>query len=368
MCQGTTTSRGRRGTVDNRVDGMCTHRGGSACIVEVVEGFTIGGVTIELADALTRYEHWPRPTVIVVDGPYGLASFPGDPPTPDTLPEWYAPHVAAWSKFALPETSLWFWGTEVGWATVHPVLKLHGWDYRTAHVWDKGKAHIAGNVNSQSIRKFPVVTELCVHYERRVTLTTGDGRQLPMKEWLRAEWERSGLPLYLTNKAAGVVNAATRKWFTADHLWYYPPPLMMTSLVAYANEHGDPEGRPYFSIDGEEPVTAEEWGRLRSKWHHKHGVTNVWTSPPIRGLERLKNGAKIAHMNQKPLSLVERSILATTDPGDVVWEPFGGLCTAAVASLRTGRLCYAAEIMRDFYEMAVRRIEEENRDRQAVAG
>jgi hypothetical protein len=106
-----------------------------------VDHETVGGATIELADALTRYEAWPKPTVIIVDGPYGLNSFPGDPPTVGALPEWYAPHVAAWSKRALPETSLWFWGTEVGWATVHPILQLHGWDYRTAYVWDKGKGH-----------------------------------------------------------------------------------------------------------------------------------------------------------------------------------------------------------------------------------
>jgi site-specific DNA-methyltransferase (adenine-specific) len=334
-----------------------------------VETITVGNATIDQADALERYEHWPKPTVIVVDGPYGLASFPGDPPTVDALPRWYAPHVAAWSKAAMPETSLWYWGTEIGWATVHPVLDLNGWDYRTAHVWDKGKSHIAGNVNSLTVRKFPVVTELAVHYERRVMLTTGDGRSLPMKEWLRAEWVRSGLPLSATNAAAGVKNAATRKWFTADHLWYYPQPESMQLLVAYANKHGRPEGRPYFSLDGERPVSGETWATMRSKWHHVHGITNVWSAPPIRGEERLKNGGtfKVAHMNQKPLALIERIILATSDPGDVVWEPFGGLCSAAVASLRTGRRCFSAEIIESFYRLAAARLEGES-DLAAAAG
>jgi site-specific DNA-methyltransferase (adenine-specific) len=324
-----------------------------------VETRSVGSATVDLADALDRYAYWPAPTVIIVDGPYGLASFPGDPPTVDSLPRWYAPHAAAWSRFALPSTSLWFWGTELAWATVHPVLNLNGWDYRTAHVWDKGKGHIAGNVNSLTVRKFPVVTELVVHYERRVTLTTGDGRQLPMKEWLRAEWLRSGLPLNQTNVAAGVANAATRKWFTADHLWYYPPPNMMAALVAYANLNGRPEGRPYFSLDATTPVTAEQWATLRSKWHHTHGITNVWSEPAVRGEERLyRNGDayKVAHMNQKPLRLNERIVQATSDPGDVVWEPFGGLCTGTLAALRTGRLAYAAEIDHDFYRLAITRL------------
>jgi site-specific DNA-methyltransferase (adenine-specific) len=335
-----------------------------------MESTTLAGITIEQADALTRYAEWPQPTVIMVDGPYGLHSFPGDPATFEELPEWYAPHVAAWSARALPETSLWFWATEIGWATVHPVLALHGWDYRTAYVWSKGKAHIAGNVNGQSIRKFPVETELIVHYERRVTLATGDGRTLPIKAWLRAEWQRSGLPLSRTNAACGVKDAATRKYFTTDWRWYFPPPEMMVLLAAYANEHGAETSWPYFSLDGESELTSEAWERMRSKWRYVHGVTNVWSAPAVRGEERLKQGGSglvVAHMNQKPISLMERAILATSDEGDVVWEPFGGLCTGAVASLRTGRRCYAAEIIPAYYSLAVARLREDAHGRSEVA-
>lgn len=321
---------------------------------------TIGNVTIEHADAKDRYEFWPAPTAIIVDGPYGVAGFPGDPPRPEGLAEWYAPHAALWSKHALPRTTLWFWGTEISWAIVHPVLSLHGWDYRSAHVWDKGIGHIAGNVNGNTIRRFPVVTELCVQYVRRVELLTGDGELLPMKEWLRKEWQRSGLPLSKTNEACGVKNAATRKYFTQCHLWYFPPPEMMERLSAFANRHGRPTAHPCFSLDGENPLSADEWSRMRAKWHHVHGITNVWTEPAVRGAERLRDDrAKITHTNQKPLRLVDLSVRACSDPGDVVWEPFGGLCSAAVASLRSGRSSYAAEIDADVFEAASARLRQE---------
>src|SRR5207302_5219568 len=107
-----------------------------------------------------------------------------DPPTPEGLGQWYEPHVAAWSRLATPQTTLWFWNTEVGWANVHPVLAKHGWVYRGASVWDKGVAHIAGNVNTGAIRRVPVVTEVCVHYLREASFP-GEGRPLSMKEWLR---------------------------------------------------------------------------------------------------------------------------------------------------------------------------------------
>ena len=316
-----------------------------------------GTAYLDLADALTRYETWPAPTVIVSDGAYGVGGFPGDPPTPAGLAEWYAPHAAAWAKHALPETTLWFWGTEVGWATVHPVLALHGWEYRACHVWDKGIAHIAGNVNGKTIRRFPVVTEVCVQYVRDVRLPATDGQMLPLRDWLRAEWERTGLPFGKTNEASGVKNAATRKYFTKDHLWYFPPPEMMERLACYANQHGVPTEWPYFSLDGRASVTAAQWARMRAKWNHVHGLTNVWTEPAMRGTERLKDEqAKILHGNQKPLRLIERIIAASSDPGDVVWEPFGGLCSAAVASLRTGRHCHCAEVIVDFYHLAKARL------------
>jgi site-specific DNA-methyltransferase (adenine-specific) len=314
---------------------------------------------IQLGDAMDMYESWPAPTVIVVDGPYGVAGFPGDPPTPDGLAEWYAPHVAEWARLALPSATLWFWGTEVGWASVHPVLALHGWQYATANVWDKGIGHVAGNVNGKTIRQFPVVSEMCVRYTRNVTLPAEDGTQLPLPQWLRAEWARAGLPLYKTNEACGVANAATRKYFTLDHLWYFPPPEMMERLVAYASKHGRLTRRPYFSLDGHTPLTGDAWSALRSKWHHEHAVTNVWREPALRGVERLKKpggGHKCVHTNQKPLKLMERIVAASSDPGDVVWEPFGGLCTASLAAVRLGRDAYAAEIDADFHRMATDRL------------
>ena len=106
---------------------------------------------------------------------------------------------------------------------------------------------------------------------------------------------------------------------------------MIALLVAYANKHGVCSGRPYFSIDGQKPVTPDEWRRLRDVWTHQHGVTNVWSHPPLNGDERFRgNGKRSApricnpgknatlHLNQKPLKFMRRIIAACTQPDDVV--------------------------------------------------
>ena len=320
-------------------------------------------------DALDAYDRWPSPSTIISDGAYGVGGFPDDPRTVDGLADWYRPHVESWSTHAQPSTTLWFWNTELGWATVHPLLVEQGWDYVQAVVWDKGVGHIAGNVNSETIRRFPVVTEVCVFYRRRLEMQTRDGA-MSAKQWLRYEWQRAGLPLSKANDACGVANAATRKYLTQDWLWYFPPAEMMERLVGYANAHGDADGAPYYSLDGVRPVSAEEWAGLRDSWNHVHGVTNVWSSPPLNGRERYKgNGVRSAprvhkpgrnaavHLNQKPLEFMRRIVGASTDPGDVVWEPFGGLCSAVVASVSLGRAGYAAEVVEHFADLAVERIQ-----------
>lgn len=316
---------------------------------------------VELGDALSFYATWRPPTAIIADGPYGVSGFPGDPPTPEGLDDWYEPHVREWSRNAQPSTTLWFWNSEVGWAEVHPVLKKHGWRYAGACIWDKGIGHIAGNVNSKSIRSFPVVSEVCVRYIREVLLPTLDDELLTLKEWLRYEWLRSGLPLMKTNEACGVRNAATRKYFTLDWRWYFPPPEMMERLADYATRNGRPTEVPYFSIDRKTPISEDRWQLMRSKWNHVHGITNVWQEPALRGEERLRvdGRMKCVHLNQKPIKLMEQIVAAVSDPGDVVWEPFGGLCTASVAAARLGRDAYAAEINPDYYALAVERLRDE---------
>lgn len=312
-------------------------------------------IEIRHADVKECYDVWQAPVIIMSDGPYGISGYPGDPSTHEELAEWYEPHVRKWSERSTPQTTLWFWNTEVGWATVHPVLVKHGWKYRNCHVWDKGMGHVAGNVNGKSIRKMPVVTEVCVQYTKDPFFEV-DGRKLSMKEWLRSEWARTGLPFSKTNEACGVKDAATRKYFTLSDVWYFPPAEAFEKIQRYANFHGNREERPFFSVDGKKPITGEEWSKFRSKFNFEYGVTNVWREPTVNGKERLKNGTRSVHMNQKPLRLMDLIICAASDPGDLVWEPFGGLCSAMIAAAELGRRGVACEINEEIYKEALKRV------------
>jgi len=321
-------------------------------------------VQVHHADTLEVYSQWATPKCIVSDGAYGVLGFEGDTSDHTGMPEWYEQHVAAWSRAATPQTTLWFWNSEIGWAAVHPVLERHGWRYVNANIWDKGIGHIAGNVNTAKIRRFPVVSEVCVQYVFEAKI---DGKQL--KKWLLDEWKRTGLPVRTANAACGVADAATRKYLDQGHLWYWMPIEMFVKMVAYANEHGKPEGRPYFSVDGVKSMTGDEWAQTRSQFDCPHGVTNVWQRGAVRGDERIKTGGtsgKAVHLNQKPLDLMTRIIEATTHEGDVVWEPFGGLFTGSVAARRLGRRAFSSEIDSTYFQYGVERLISEGQQHQLL--
>lgn len=314
-------------------------------------------VQICLGDALEWYSKWKPPTVIISDGAYGLSSFPGDPGAPEELADWYTPHVDQWSHHAQASTTLWFWNSEVGWATMHPVLIRNGWRYVHCVVWNKGISHIAGNCNTQTIRNFPVVTEVCAQYVREVMLPTKDGgKTLSIQDWLRYEWKRTGIPFARANDACGVASAATRKYLTGDDMWYFPPPEQFELLATYANLHGDAEGKPYFSVDGNKPLSADGWRKMRSSFKCPLGVTNARDCPTVQGSARLKVSGQTGHMNQKPECLFERLIESSAGQDGTIWEPFGGTCTGAAVCAKTNRQCFSAEINRSFYDIAVKRI------------
>ena len=63
-------------------------------------------------------------------------------------------------------------------------------------------------------------------------------------------------------------------------------------------------------------------------------INDVWSDlPPVNSQAKERTG----YPTQKPLALLERIILASSDPGDMVLDPFCGCATALVAADRLQR-------------------------------
>ncbi len=81
-----------------------------------------------------------------------------------------------------------------------------------------------------------------------------------------------------------------------------------------------------------------------------------WTLPICNGKERLKKNGKKIHSTQKPEALLHRIILATTNKGDAIFDPFLGTGTTAVVSKKLGRNYYGIEKEKIYFISAKERI------------
>lgn len=64
------------------------------------------------------------------------------------------------------------------------------------------------------------------------------------------------------------------------------------------------------------------------------------------------------HPTQKPLALIARSLRATTDPNDLVFDPFSGSGSTGVAALKLGRHFVGCEQDKAYATLAARRLNE----------
>jgi len=84
-----------------------------------------------------------------------------------------------------------------------------------------------------------------------------------------------------------------------------------------------------------------------------------WVLPICSGGERLKNAeGKKAHPTQKPESLLHRVLMATTDMGDLVLDPFFGTGTTGAVAKKLGRHFIGIERDQDYIDVAKQRISE----------
>lgn len=78
---------------------------------------------------------------------------------------------------------------------------------------------------------------------------------------------------------------------------------------------------------------------------------NVWNFNRVRfKMEEYEN-----HPTQKPESLLERIILASSNKGDIVLDPFSGTFTTSSVAIKLGRKAIGIELNNDYYKIGIRR-------------
>jgi len=85
-------------------------------------------------------------------------------------------------------------------------------------------------------------------------------------------------------------------------------------------------------------------------------MRSVWSIPLTKKSEK-RHGK---HPTQKPENLLERIVLASTNPGDVILDPFCGSGTTGVVAVRCGRKFIGIDMDKHYlHDIAKRRIQDE---------
>ena len=78
---------------------------------------------------------------------------------------------------------------------------------------------------------------------------------------------------------------------------------------------------------------------------------NVWNFNRVRFLmDEYEN-----HPTQKPEELLERIILASSNPGDVVLDPFSGSFTTSCVAVKNNRNAIGIDLNEEYYKIGIRR-------------
>jgi modification methylase len=142
-------------------------------------------------------------------------------------------------------------------------------------------------------------------------------------------------------------------WILNDVVWIKGNPMPNFRGVRFTNAH-------------ETMIWAQKKQGAKYTFNHKSmkalnddlQMRSDWNLNLATGKERakFKNGAK-AHSTQKPEALLYRVILASSNPGDVVLDPFFGTGTTGAVAKRLGRHWIGIERDKKYIRVAQKRIE-----------
>ncbi len=92
--------------------------------------------------------------------------------------------------------------------------------------------------------------------------------------------------------------------------------------------------------------------------------SDVWEFPKVTTGKNRSSKERTGHPAQFPLGIVERIIQVSSNPADIVFDPFAGSCSAGIAATGLGRIFLGFEIRSDYCRLAVKRFQDFKEERR----
>ncbi len=210
-------------------------------------------------------------------------------------------------------------------ALLVPYFNELGLDLRQQILVDKGMRAVSGRA-TKKYRLFPNTTE-------SILFITKDNKKF-VKPFLKERQQALGLKAKEINEGLGVKSNGGGMWsiYTGKNVCEQFPTKELWSKLEKVLDFK----LPYESV--------------AQTFNAQMGVTDIW-----RDIDFYKE--KRVHSTQKPLKLIQRLILASSNEGDLVLDPFAGSGSTAIASLQLKRDFITIEADKDYYNEVLKRIE-----------
>ena len=141
-------------------------------------------------------------------------------------------------------------------------------------------------------------------------------------------------------------------WILNDIVWRKANPMPNFKGTRFTNAHET----LIWASQGEKSRYTFNYRAMKTL-NDELQMRSDWVLPICGGQERLKSGGSKVHPTQKPEALLYRVMLATTNKGDVVLDPFFGTGTTGAVAKRLGREWIGCERESLYREAALERIE-----------
>ncbi|HYE29757.1 MAG TPA: site-specific DNA-methyltransferase [Allosphingosinicella sp.] len=140
-------------------------------------------------------------------------------------------------------------------------------------------------------------------------------------------------------------------WILNDIIWRKTNPMPNFRGTRFTNAHET----LIWASRGEDSRYTFNYRAMKAL-NDELQMRSDWLLPICSGGERVRDGGAKAHPTQKPESLLYRVLLACTNPGDVVLDPFFGTGTTGAVARRLGRRWIGIERESRYIRVARQRI------------
>ena len=171
-------------------------------------------------------------------------------------------------------------------------------------------------------------------------------KKLGMQLRNRVIWH-FGHGLHCKNRFSG--RYETILWFTKtkDYVFNLDDVRVPSKYPGKRYYKGDKKGQLSGNPLGKNPEDVWTLQKIIDDWD-----SLIWDIPNVKS----NHPEKVDHPCQFPVELVERCVLALSNVGDVVYDPFAGVGSTIIGALKNGRIGWGTELERKYVEIGQGRI------------